>query len=82
MDNSDVYGWHIVLAMGKSDGTRGTIRPAFVDGKTLKEIKNKIVTRLIGTELQACKATAIIQELDGSNLPARRARLCGPYRNE
>lgn len=49
--------------MERSDGTRGTIRLASVDGKTLKEIKNKIIIRLIGTELKAWKATAIIQEL-------------------
>lgn len=43
--------------MGKSDGLRVTIQLAADDGKTLKEIKNKIVTRLINTELQAWKAS-------------------------
>lgn len=64
--------------MGKSDGLRVTIQLAADDGKTLKEIKNKIVTRLINTELQAWKATAI-QELAGPNLPTCQACLCGPY---
>ena len=76
MDNSDIYGWCIVPATGKSDGLRGTIQLAAVDGKTLKEIKNKIVTRLINTELQAWKATAI-QELAGSNLPTCRPVCAG-----
>jgi len=63
MDDTDVYGRRIVPAMGRSGSTRGTIQLAFVDEKILKEIKNKIIIRLIGTELQAWKATVIIQEL-------------------
>lgn len=49
MDNSDLYGWCIVPGMGKSSGLRGTIQLAAIDENTLKEIKNKIVTRLINT---------------------------------
>ena len=37
---------------GKSDVTRGAVWLALSDGKTLKEIKNKIEIRLIDTELE------------------------------